>query len=217
MSYLFSNVFMFFFTCVNTLIFNFYYFSFFEAIKLPVLVSGNVVFKKLSGTVLIEKPTLFGVKLGFGDVGIFDSNNSKSLFELRGVLNFLGKANIGHGSKLSVSGTLVLGDNFQISAESAIVATNTVTVGKNVLISWDVLIMDTDFHRIISSTDFNKDIYIGDNVWIGARCLILKGVSLSNGTVVAAMSRVTSSITEENVMISGNPSKLVKKNVEWEF
>lgn len=54
------------------------------------------------------------------------------------------------------------------------------------------------------------DIIVEDDVWIGTRCLILSGVTLARGTVVAAGSVVVKS-TEPYSIIGGNPAKLIKK------
>lgn len=90
----------------------------------------------------------------------------------------------------------------------------------DVLISWDTLIMDTDFHKI---KDFNgkrlnenQDIYIGDNVWIGCRKLILKGASIPGNYIIAANSTVVHSFESESQIIGGNPGKVLRDNVMWE-
>lgn len=54
------------------------------------------------------------------------------------------------------------------------------------------------------------DIVIDDDVWIGFGCLILSGVHLARGTVVAAGSVVVSS-TEPYSIVGGNPAKLIRK------
>lgn len=66
----------------KTIYFNFNYFTFNEAIKLPVLVSHNVYLRKTKGRVTIESPSRFGVRIGFGDVGIFDKYRSRTIWEI---------------------------------------------------------------------------------------------------------------------------------------
>jgi acetyltransferase-like isoleucine patch superfamily enzyme len=134
---------------------------------------------------------------------------------------FKGMARIGHGSKLSVSGRLTLGEHFFISAESSIIAMKDVAFGNNVLISWDVLIMDHDIHRIYDLNGIqyptSKPVAIGNNVWIGCRSLLLKGVYLADGSIVAAGSTVTKSFSQEGIIIGGNPAKKIKENVRWKM
>ena len=64
------------------------------------------------------------ISIGYGEVGIFDMKRSRSIWQVYGEVVFKGKANIGHGSKISVdkNGTLELGNNFKTTAESAIVS-----------------------------------------------------------------------------------------------
>src|SRR5512140_3718511 len=126
----------------NTLIFNFRYFPFFDALKLPVLVSHRVWLMDLSGTCKLGVVRTGVVKIGFGEVGIFDRCNSRTIWQVPGHVEFAGKAAIGHGSKISVVGKLNVGNGLIITAESAIVAHRLVVIGEDVLISWDVLIMD---------------------------------------------------------------------------
>ena len=93
-------------------------------------------------------------------------------------------------------------------------------IGKNFLIGQDVLIRTSDGHSIYNAGEevpYNppKDIYIGDNVWIGARVVVLKGAKIPNNTVVGACSVVNKKFNEENTMLVGNPAKIVKRNVFW--
>lgn len=209
---------------INTLIFNFKYFKFKDALKLPVLISRNVILKKLQGSVVINAKIEYGlINIGFGEVGIFDKKRSKTIWELSGNVIFNGIANIGHGSKISVglNGIIQFGSNFRITAESSIVSHKKIVFGDNCLLSWNVLIMDTDFHLI---RDVNchiqnepREINIGNNVWIGCRCLLLKGISIPSGCVIAANSTITKSYSVSNQIIGGPAGAILKDNVYWEI
>jgi hypothetical protein len=59
------------------------------------------------------------------------------------------------------------------------------------------------------------NICFGDNVWIGARVMILKGAVVPNGSVVGAMAMVNKKFDEEHVLIAGVPAKVVRTNIEW--
>lgn len=206
----------------KTIIFNFKYFPFKQAIKLPVFVSHRVWLMQLDGSVeIIGKPIRRGmISIGFGRVGIFDRHNSRSVWQVAGKVVFKGRAHIGHGSKFSVGGSLLLGDGFTISAESTIVATTRVEIGDNVLFSWDILLTDTDFHAIKDCKgeriNNNTPVVIGDNVWIGCRSMILKGSQITSGSIVAAGTTVTSSSSfEANAIVGGDPARILKRNVFW--
>jgi acetyltransferase-like isoleucine patch superfamily enzyme len=204
----------------KTIYFNFRYFPIRKAIRLPVLISHRVWLKTLSGKVILSEYKTGLIEIGFGDVGIFDQQRSRTIWQVSGVVEFKGKAHIGHGSKISVSGKLTLGSDFYITAESSIVAQKEISIGENVLVSWDSLIMDTDFHKIFDSngnqTNLPRPVTIGNNVWIGCRCLILKGVEIPGGVVVAAASTVIKSVKTQNSIVAGNPADIIRDNITWE-
>ena len=133
---------------------------------------------------------------------------------------FMGNANIGHGSKIAVDGELIIGNNFAITAESAIVCTNKITIKNDCLISWDVLIMDTDYHKILdengSRTNPPSEILIGNKVWIGCRTIVLKGSKIPDGSVLGASTLLARVLEETNCIYGGNPAKLLKRNIRWE-
>lgn len=112
---------------------------------------------------------------------------------------------------------LVIGDNVMVSGAS-IVAACSITIGNNVTVGTGVCIWDTNFHpmdaeiRAKTPNDNvkNKEIYIGDNVFIGGRAIILKGVSIGENSIVGAGSVVSSNI-ESNSIYAGNPAKFIRK------
>ena len=205
----------------KTIYFNLKYFKLSQAIKLPVFVSYNTKFKTLKGNIKIPEDAKLGsIKIGFGDVGIFDKYKRRTYLQITGNIQFKGNASIGHGSSISVSGNLEIEDNFTITAESKIICKKEIKFGENCLISWDCLFMDTDFHKINNKDrlHINKDqsIIIGNNVWIGCRNLILKGSKISDNSIVSANSKVNSKFEECNIIISGNPASKIKTNITWE-
>lgn len=207
---------------IKTFMFNIHYFGVKGVIFFPVLVSKNIKLRKLRGTVIIERFKPGIVNLGFGDVGIFDKKLDKGIWDNTGEVFFKGNASIGHGSKISNSAKLILGENFNITAKSEIVCTKEIKFGENCLVSWDVLIMDTDFHSIhcLDSghcINSSENIYIGNHVWVGCRSLILKGSNIPSDTVIAANSTVTKKLeTTENTIV-GSLNKVIKNNISWEI
>ena len=209
---------------IKTAYFNFKYLPFSDAVKFPVLISRKVYLKATKGSIHINHPLEFGlIKIGFGEVGIFDEKRQRTIWQNLGRVNFSGKAKIGHGSKISVgeSGVLSLGNNFIITAESAIVAHLNISFGNDCLLSWDTLIMDTDFHKI--NTDFGEQInppapiIIGNSIWIGCRCLILKGAIIPNNSVIGANTLVNKKLNDENALYAGHPVVKLKENIAWEI
>lgn len=94
-------------------------------------------------------------------------------------------------------------------------------IGKNCMFSVGVIIWTTDFHPIYDletskRINVEKDIIIGDNVWIGRDVYILKGSIVPSGCIVGVRSVVTKAFTKENCIIAGSSAKVVKENIHWE-
>lgn len=112
---------------------------------------------------------------------------------------------------------LIIGDNVGISG-STICVTTKVTIGNNVLIGSGCLITDTDAHPIdwrdrlenLYQKTKRAPIHIGNDVFIGARCIILKGVSIGDRCVIGAGSVVTNDVPSDCI-VAGNPAKVIKR------
>jgi acetyltransferase-like isoleucine patch superfamily enzyme len=227
----------------KTLRFNFHYFPLKTALKLPVVVSHRTYLRELHGKVeLPEKVETAMVKIGFGDVGHYDRKRSRGIWQVSGTMSFGGKASIGHGSKLSVRGNLHLGAGFNMTAESTIVCAKEIHFGDDCLLSWDILVMDTDEHPLFNrhktarreTRDSNpvpcpvsnyienqrinpdKSILVGNHVWIGCKCVLLKGAEVPSNTVLAAGTLLKTTFAGEHQVIGGNPPSILKRDVRWE-
>lgn len=208
----------------KTFYFNLKYLPFREAIKLPFFLSKNVYLRNVSGRIVLDYPVKRGqIKIGFGDVGLFDDKVSRTIWDVSGTVVFKGKIDIGHGSKIIVGkdGCLTIGDNFRITAESSIIAYSKISIGKDCLFSWNIHVMDTDFHIIKDETgeviNAPKPIIIGDNVWICSECLILKGANIPNKCIIGANSFVNKPLDNAGSIYAGNPVKCIKTNCTWEY
>jgi maltose O-acetyltransferase len=110
-----------------------------------------------------------------------------------------------HGPTVSVGEGTFIGNETLFSGGKSYVR-----IGRNCDISSRVSIL-TGTHLIGSPSraageGFCKDVFIGDGVWIGFGCIILPGVRIGNGSIVAAGSVVISDI-RENSLVAGVPAK----------
>lgn len=206
----------------NTFYFNFRYFKLKDAIRLPVIVSKNVLFRSAKGSVILEGSVHYGmINIGGGHVGIFDKKRSKTIWEISGSVTFKGKAHIGHGSKIVAlnKSELIFGDKFTITAQTAIIAEKKIVFGNNCLLSWDILVMDSDAHTITNQQEdiinAPKEIILGDRVWVGCRCTILKGTVIPSESVIGAGSVISRELYQEHGLYAGIPAKLIKENISW--
>ena len=218
-----SDVGRYFFSIPNTIYFNFHYFPLKIAMRLPVIVSSKTKLAQMGGQIILncdEPPKTGMIRIGFGNIGIFDYNFSRTIWENNGCIVFSGGANICQGCKVScgTSGVLTFGKNFTCTAESQFVCVDKITFGDDCLISWENLIMDTDWHQVLSSKKKNNHapINIGNHVWVGCRCTILKGVDIPDNSVVAAGSIVKKRFLNANSLIAGNDARQVAAAIDWQ-
>ncbi len=126
--------------------------------------------------------------------------------------------NIGGSIYIGKNGAkLTIGNNVGISA-SCIWCSKSITIGNDVKIGSGCIIMDTDSHSLNyldrkNDDDFvntnRKPVVIGDDVLIGTRSIVLKGVSIGERSVIGAGSIVTSDIPS-NCIAAGNPCRVIK-------
>jgi serine acetyltransferase len=136
-------------------------------------------------------------------------------------LHIKGNLQIGNGTKIwsTVNKTrlavfegaeLLIGKDSFING-ARIAAKTKISIGDNVHIAPEVVIMDSDFH---DKTNLNNEgassaITIKNNVWIATRVTILKGVEIGEGAVVAAGSVVTKNVIPYT-LVGGVPAKFIK-------
>lgn len=112
------------------------------------------------------------------------------------------------------SGTLEIGERSLVNFGSSIVALDRVSIGERCLIGPHCMIMDTGFHHV--DPDHRLDpptadpIVIGDNVWIGARVVVLPGVTIGDDAVIGIGSVVTGDVPARTVAV-GVPARVVRE------
>jgi len=125
------------------------------------------------------------------------------------------------------SGKITIGSYTTIRFDTRIGAVNNIDIGKNVIISNNVVIYDNNNHPVSPSKrrkmteqgfygeqwDWSKSddkpIIIEDNVWIGEYAVILKGVKIGRGSIVGMRAVVTKDVPKFSIVV-GNPAKVVK-------
>jgi acetyltransferase-like isoleucine patch superfamily enzyme len=159
------------------------------------------------------------LQIGLSGAG-FMGNKDRTILRVGGRLKVGSRFWIGKGCRIAVGSKaeLVFSGNGYINSNTTIVAMNRIEIGRGCAISWNVQLVDDDFHtlkyegRVLRS----GGIVIGDNVWICCNAVILNGSRIPRGSVVAAGAVVSSAFSEENVLIAGNPARIVKREIMWE-
>lgn len=115
------------------------------------------------------------------------------------------------------SARIVIGSDVGLNGTSVTARSRTITIGAGTMIGPNVTIVDSDFHetwppeaRLTSpGLENDRDVTIGENVWIGIGSIILKGVTVGDNSVVGAGSVVAKDVPE-NSLAAGNPAKVIK-------
>jgi len=112
------------------------------------------------------------------------------------------------GGELLFNGGFI-NENVQITCASKIY------IGKGCTIARDVIIRDFDAHSIEQEGfEIAIPITIGNHVWVGNRAMVLKGVSIGDGAVIAAGAIVTKNVPPRS-LVAGVPAKVIKENITW--
>lgn len=207
----------------KTIYFNFRCFDFKTAIKLPVLLSHDVKLGKLyKGVITLNNFSGGGYHVTFGIGGsehVPQNDRSYLSFGPNARIIFNGRAIFGEGTRLRCDyGVFEVGKNFSASKNCCINCEYKMKIGNNVLLGWDIYLRDTDGHDVFENKRLKpsqKEVIIGNHVWIGSFAHLLKGTVIKDDTVVAWRSCVLRAFDESNVLIGGYPAKVLKRNFNW--
>lgn len=114
---------------------------------------------------------------------------------------------------LNKNAALTLGSGF-INNGLNMSCFNKIEIGNDVAISENVTIRDSDDHYIDSRPINSAPVIIGNKVWIGMNTIILKGVTIGDGAVVAAGSVVNKDVPSYT-LVAGIPACVKRTNVHW--
>lgn len=206
----------------KTLYYNFKLFPIRQAVFLPLIVgSKTIIHATHRGAIEFSAARLHPGMLLFGVSHLDCSFPAPNFIKIEGKLIIHGSGfhKFGPGGNLTIgpAGILEIGNNFSIGHFSKFVISAHSTIGDNNMHSWENLYMDTDCHPIFNESgipiNYPKGFHIGNDVWIGARCTILKGVKIANGVILASRSLVSKDLNSEYSIYAS--SRMIKSNVRW--
>lgn len=149
------------------------------------------------------------------------SRTSLLRVEKNGQLIIHNDVEIAYNNTISVDrGAILEMGHFYTGIGANIICKCRITIGNNVMLGRDVCLFDSDFHSIFDEKgkriNLDKEIIIEDNVWIGARSMVLKGSILREGTIVSANTMVMGETEAGRVFINRREKQSVGEHIIWE-
>lgn len=129
----------------------------------------------------------------------------------------LGPYNLRYGAYIEIvnRGRLVIGQG-AANVGLTIMCAKEITIGNGVRIGRNVSIRDWNGPHVIINDHYQNHapVHIGDHVWLCTGCTIMPGVTIGEGSVVAANATVTKDVPPRS-FVGGSPAKIIKENIEW--
>lgn len=185
--------------------------------KLKIKNKGSIRFARkdvegANNTMVVGKHTL----LNRVTLKIRGSNNTISIGE---------NCKIGKGCQLYLFGNnleLRIGDGCTFSHDDELFVQENdakIIIGNDCMFSHHINVRTSDSHPIYDldgeRINFKKDVHIGNHVWVTPHCIIQKGVTIEDGSIVATNSIVTKDVPSHTI-VAGMPAKVVKEGVCWD-
>ena len=148
-------------------------------------------------------------------------SHSKISFGSKYLRQFCGKVLLDKcGSNVNIEKGASFGENISLGNNSGIGINaflgSNISIGDNVMMGPECIIYTANHKfddikipmNMQGFTEIDK-VFIGDDVWIGGRVIILPGVKIGNGAIIGAGSVVTKDVPEYSI-VAGNPAKIIK-------
>jgi acetyltransferase-like isoleucine patch superfamily enzyme len=205
---------------IKTIYFNFKFFEWKTAIKLPIILVGKVDLKKCGGNIVLTETPHFGM-IVIGMPNPPQPNSYNTVFWIDGTLEIGDYVRICKGSSIHVNkgGVLTIGNQVRINVNCRLWCIQRINIGDYCGFSWDCQIFDSNFHYMVNSDGFTKkhssSVIIGKSCWFGNRVTINKGTYLPNYTIIAAGAFVNKDFSkyDKGLMIGGIPAKIISQGV----
>lgn len=162
--------------------------------------------------VIVGKSVAFGKNVVIsstnGEIAIGDGCRFDSFIKLR----------------VSSNGKINLGEKCTLQRDCAFVASfgARLILGRDCMVSYYVLMRAGNSHNIIDldtginlDDNDNRDVVLGEHVWVGMRVTLLNGVEIGSGSTVGANSFVCKRKFPSNCCLGGNPAKIIREHTAW--
>jgi acetyltransferase-like isoleucine patch superfamily enzyme len=186
-----------------------------------VVVTGPTIVRMGPGAAITGNGR---ITLGSGGTkGVFDAQRCRAALWLGGgsVLHVAGRSKIAYGAILRVpdDGELRIGDGVHINALCQILGGRSVSIGDDTVLGTGARILGSNDHATSQDggttwTDPWRSVVIGAGCWLGYESLVLPGVEIGDGAVVAARAVVTKDVAPGS-LVGGNPARVLRTDIRW--
>jgi acetyltransferase-like isoleucine patch superfamily enzyme len=182
----------------------------------PIWIGSRTV---LDGRERVEFADGASLRIGLGPFGL-SSEHDTSVVRVRpqARLRCEGVVSLQRGVRVVVdAGTLSIGHATNVNGFAKILVRESVSIGAECTLSWDCQILDNDFHPMTVDgveRPMTAPVVIEDRVWVGTAAIVLKGVTIGTGSVVAAGAVVTKDVPAKSI-VAGSPAKVVGQVDSW--
>ncbi len=112
--------------------------------------------------------------------------------------------------RLGGPGIIEIGDDVFLNAGAMITARQRVTIGSHVAVAYDAFITDSNDHGLEGQPPRTAPVVIHDGAWIGARAIVLPGVTIGRRAVIGAGAIVTRDVPDDSLAV-GQPARVVRQ------
>jgi len=196
-------------------------------INLPLFLLKSAYYHLFSKNIFAHhNTTIVGIRnietygrllVGVSEFALADKRD-RTVLKIHGKLVIQGNVEIGKGCILLIGkGSVCTLKECHLTGKTNLIVRHGLEIGKGSVIAWGCELMDVDLHTIEyeGRTEEDNAIVIGEHVWVGSHVKILKGVHIGDNSVIAANAVVPKSFLEKNVLIAGNPARIIRRGVEW--
>jgi acetyltransferase-like isoleucine patch superfamily enzyme len=178
------------------------------------LVASTVRYR-VDGKVVHDGPFSFGIFCN----RLFHAPGDRGALQVAdgGRLRIGSNVKIAASARIEVVGDLVIGSGSRINHGACILASDRVSIGEEVAMGPGCTVLDSDLHELSiggEARPIQAPVEIGDRVWIGSRCTLLKGAKIGTGSIIAAGSVVTGEIPP-HVLAGGVPARVIATDASW--
>ena len=106
-------------------------------------------------------------------------------------------------------GRLRIGDRCFVNVGTVLLCVREIVIGDDVAFATEVHVMDSNSHGVEGRPHVEAPVRIGDGTWLGARAMVLPGVTIGKRVLVAAGAVVTRDVPDD-VLVAGNPARVVR-------